>query len=103
MEGAYSDRIIRVNPIYRKSAQNLIHYLAFRTFENPSGEHCREAVLTSGSASDSSTCRLTLITVSPRGNVNGASYGAGSVTRVSLAVQVSAGVSALLVLLSVIV
>ena len=33
MEEAYSEKILGVHPIYRKSAQNLVHYLAFRTFE----------------------------------------------------------------------
>jgi len=33
MENSYSENIIGVHPIYRKSAQNLVHYLAFRTFD----------------------------------------------------------------------
>lgn len=33
LESAYSERINNVHPIYRRSAQNLVHYLAFRTFE----------------------------------------------------------------------
>ena len=32
-ENQYSDKIFGVHPIYRRSAQNLVHYLAFRTFD----------------------------------------------------------------------
>ncbi len=32
-EKKYSGKIFGVHPIYRKSAQNLVHYLAFRTFD----------------------------------------------------------------------
>ena len=32
-EDQFSDKIFGVHPIYRKSAQNLVHYLAFRTFD----------------------------------------------------------------------
>ena len=32
-EHAYSEKIKEVHPVYRRSAQNLVHYLAFRTFE----------------------------------------------------------------------
>ncbi len=33
LEEYYSDKIYNVHPIYRKSAQNLVHYLALRTFD----------------------------------------------------------------------
>ena len=33
LETANTDRIKNVHPVYRRSAQNLIHYLAFRTFK----------------------------------------------------------------------
>ena len=33
LESAYADKINNVHPVYRRSAQNLVHYLAFRTFE----------------------------------------------------------------------
>lgn len=33
LETIYSDRINNVHPVYRRSAQNLVHYLAFRAFE----------------------------------------------------------------------
>ncbi len=32
-ENTYKDEILRVHPVYQKSAQNLVHYLAFRSFE----------------------------------------------------------------------
>ena len=33
IEQQYSGHILNVHPIYRKSAQNLVHYMAFRTFD----------------------------------------------------------------------
>ncbi|MCL3782122.1 hypothetical protein EMN47_17175 [Prolixibacteraceae bacterium JC049] len=33
LEVTYADHLNKVNPVYRHSAQNLVHYLAFRTFE----------------------------------------------------------------------
>ena len=33
LEEVYSDKINNVHPVYRRSAQNLVHYLAFRSFE----------------------------------------------------------------------
>ena len=48
MEEAYSERIIGVHPIYRRSAQNLVHYLAFRTFEiDELQQHLRDQSLPS--------------------------------------------------------
>lgn len=33
LEAKYSDELSGVHPVYRKSAQNMIHYLAFRSFD----------------------------------------------------------------------
>lgn len=33
LETVYADRINNVHPVYRRSAQNLVHYLSFRAFE----------------------------------------------------------------------
>ncbi len=48
MEEAYKEEIENVHPIYRKSALNLVHYLAFRSFDiDELQEHLRDLGLTS--------------------------------------------------------
>ncbi|MBN1820038.1 MAG: hypothetical protein JW833_04960, partial [Prolixibacteraceae bacterium] len=33
LENFYKEDILKVHPVYQKSAQNLIHYMALRSFE----------------------------------------------------------------------
>ncbi len=48
MEEEYRDEIENVHPVYRKSALNLVHYLAFRSFDiDELQEHLRDLGLTS--------------------------------------------------------
>ncbi|QGY44042.1 hypothetical protein GM418_10345 [Maribellus comscasis] len=48
MEDEYRDEIQNVHPVYRKSALNLVHYLAFRSFDiDELQEHLRDLGLTS--------------------------------------------------------